>query len=449
MGTGASVDNKPRCPYHRMCQAQVKKAKTARYNDGEASDFYFHCSNGNTDEVRKILEAPDRQPIDELVKLERNGDTALHVATEKGHAEIVKLLLEHNCSRIILNHFGKVAAEVAVTPEMKRLFIRSETSDRFHDSNPSNTMTVYLPEVNEAVGTKNETLKFAELFETEEEICKYSLNHQTTAMWLKFYNWFSRTFPSFLQRENLSLEAFDLHKNTDFQDFLKKKTKDEDHYKKTLEEFDKAHNKNSIDSLLTIYSKEELGFYRSLNQQLADSPAEPDTSPHLCDRFIIEFHIRGAELADRAFIGTAYRGATIDSNALSVYEQAYEKKPRGVVIFKSFTSTSEDKYVALDFISKKPLERHQTNVLYIIVTKVKSPTIIGIANVSDYQDEQEILFMPGNLFVVKKLVKDVTVYTKDQKRIILTEVHLEYLHIPVSFWRKLVHTYRSANNSVT
>jgi hypothetical protein len=462
MGGGASVEKKPQCPYHRLCAAQIKKAINTRYIDGEASEFYRYCSNGDIDEVRKILEAPDRKSIDELVKRERNGDTALHVATRNGHVEVVKVLLEHQCPRSILNRFGRIAAEEATTPEIKKLFLRSETSDRFHESDTNKTIAHYLPKdketdtsSNQSDTTKNETnptnnteLDFFQRFETEADVHDHSLNHQTMAVWLRFYNWFSRTFPSFFQRENLNLDSFNLHKNNDFKYFLQEKLGDK--YEETLEQFNKAQEKNSIKPLLTIYSNEKYGFYRSLNTQLAASPAEPDTSPHLCDRFIIEFHIRSDELEKRSYLGTVYRGATIKLDELSLYEKVCENKPRGVITFKAFTSTSEDKNIALGFITDNPPKEHQVGVLFIFKIKEKSPTIVGIADVSDYKAEKEILIMPGNLFIVKEIVKDVVIDINKKKSLTITEIHLEYLHIPVSFWKKLLHTYQSAmKNSVT
>jgi ankyrin repeat protein len=449
MGSGGSVNKKPQSPYHRQYEAKLRRAKSMRHTDRQASDFYNHCEKGETDQVRQILEASDRQSIDELVKLEPNGNTALHVATEKGHTEIVKLLLEYRCPRIILNRAGKRASEEAVKPAMQKLFLRCDTSDRFHDSDTTKTMAHYLPKQTGTGATSNVplSLEFFTTFETEDDVRKYSLDHQTTAMWVKLFNWLLRTFPSLFQREYLSADAFHLHENTDFKDFLKKKLGAK--YEETLKEFNKAHQENSIIRLLTLYTSEDIGFYKSLNKQLADSPHMADNSPHLCDRFIIEFHIREDELATRSFIGTTYRGATINKDELSLYETVLENKPRGVIVFKAFTSTSEEKDVALKFIPTKPRESDKISVLFIIQIKDKSPTIVGIADVSDFEKEKEILVMPGNLFVVKKVVKDVVHYTKEQVAITLTEIHLEYLHIPVSFWKKLSHTYRSAYDSVT
>ncbi|UJR17287.1 hypothetical protein I4U23_004182 [Adineta vaga] len=447
MGAGGSLNKKPRSPYHRHCEAKLKRAKSMRCIDGQMSDFYTLCAEGKIEEVRQSLERSDRPFIDDLVKLECNGNTALHIATENGHAEIVELLLEHRCSRTTMNRNGKIPSEEATTPRMQKLFLRSETSDRFHDSVATKSIaSFYLPKDDITEEINKVSLEFFEGFETEDDVYRYSLNHQTTAMWLRLFTWFSRTFPSLFQAENLNLDSFHLHKNNDFKDFLKKKLGH--NYEKTLEEFDQAHQKNSIEPLLRIYSS-ETRFYKLLNHQLADSPHEPDTSPHLCDRFIIEFHIRDDELKKRAYIGLAYRGATMKSDELALYEIALAHQPRGVIAFKAFTSTSEDKDIALEFIFDRPPENDQTGVLFVIETKVKSPTVMGIADISEYKHEKEILFMPGNLFIVKKINRDVVIYSKRQQRLTIAEVHLEYLHVPVSFWGKLRHTYRSAINSVT
>ena len=365
MGSGASVESKPQCPYHQMRQAQVKKAKTSRYVDGEASDFYFHCANGNVDEVRKILEAPVPQPINKLVKLEPNGDTALHVAVEKGHVEIVELLLEHRCSRITLDRFGKVASEVATTPQMQKLFIRSEMSERFLDSNPHKTVSFCIPRA-----SMNKTQKeFVELFETEKEVRDYSLNHQTTAMWVSFYNWFSQKFPRLFRRDNVNIDAFHLDRNNDFHEFLWKKMKDDETYIETLQEFTDAHDGNSIEKLITIYTKEHLGFYKSLNQQLADSPNEAYTSPHLCDRFIIEFHLRGDDLAKRSCTCTVYRGAIAHLSELSLYEQAYEIKRYVCQTSKGKTSKqkSQKKKVEMKNVENEKCRINRKSCLILIM----------------------------------------------------------------------------------
>lgn len=467
MGTAGSVNVKPQSPYHRLRAEKIRTAKRSRYIDGDASDFYSYCATGDVNRVRQSLDTPGRQSIDELVKLERNGDTALHAATREGHKEIVKLLLNCECSRTILNRTGRVASEEATTPEMQRLFVRSEASDRFHDSDLSKTVRHYLPKnvTTDTTGNEPNTVKpalsetnnltttavdktseFFDRFHSEEETYEYSLNHQTTAMWLRFFNWFSRTFPSLFDREDLNLESFQLNRNEDFNLFLKEQLGSS--YSKAVELFDNAHENNSIDTVLKIYTMERITFYRSLNRQLTSSAAEAESSPHLCDRYIIEFHLRADELAKRSFLGTVYRGATINSSEVSLYEEVRNSKPRGVITFKAFCSTSEDKNIALGFIIDNPIKTHQTAVLFIIDVKVKSPTIVGIGDISEFHEEEEILMMPGNLFIVKNIIKDVIYTDKRQKSIKLTEIHLEYLHIPVSFWKKLAHTYRAANKNV-
>jgi hypothetical protein len=457
MGTAGSVEKKPQSPYHRLCDAKVRKAKKMRIIDDQASEFYFHCSNGEIDKVREILQSPDRRPIDEFIKIEPNGNTALHIATEKGHVEIVKLILEHRCPRTILNRHGRIAAEEATTSEMEILYIRPGSTGRFLETDTARNVSIYLPVDAETRSTTNNTdvvtdvtkkeaLEYFQSFKSEKEVYTYSLNQQTTAMWLRFYNWFSRTFPSLFHRDNLQLDAFHLHNNTDFDDFLKRKLSEEN-CEQTRKAIREAHGKNSIDPLITLYTNENTGFYKSLNKQLADSPFEATNSPHLCERFTIEFHLRADELKDRMYTGITYRGATMTPHDLSLYEKVLENKPRGVITFKAFTSTSEAKTEALVF-AKTDSASDRLPVLYVFEIKSKSPTILGIGDISEFTDEMEVLLVPGNLFVVKKVVKNQDHYTKEKQKITLTEIHLQYLHMPVSVFTKVHHTYKSAYNSV-
>ena len=466
MGIARSVNKEPQSPYHRLCRAKIRKAKSTRYIDGQASDFYFRCLNGDINQVREILDAPDRQHINDLVKLEDNGDTALHAATRNGHVEIVQLLLKHRCSRIIINRSGERASQQATTPQMQKLFERPSTSDRFHESDANKTMTPYLPDssetdVPEISGTdvsnedsgnevlSKEALTFVEKFKNEEEVHKYSLDYQTTAMWLKYFTKLSSTFPRLFRLEHLQLEAFNLQQSPDFKDFLEKKL--DGRHEQVMEALNEAQKTNSIDPLLTIYSNEDSGFYKSLNRQLADSTFVAEDSPHLCDRFVMEFHIRANQALKRSFNGShpVYRGATLKRSDLSIYRSALASKPPGVIMFRAFTSTSESKEIALKFVKQDKFEKDQVAVLFVIEVKVKSSTIIGISDVSDFREEEEILFMPGNLFIVTNIIDGKSILNDEEENVPLIEVYLEYLHVPISFWKKLRHTWRSATNSVT
>lgn len=84
-----------------------------RYTPGEASEFYFLCKEGRTDQVRQILEDQSSPPIEELNELQPNGSTPLHAATFCWSCR--------NCPRTTLNKYGNSAYDEAQSPEVKKL----------------------------------------------------------------------------------------------------------------------------------------------------------------------------------------------------------------------------------------------------------------------------------------------------------------------------------------
>lgn len=457
MGTASSV-SKPSCPYERLRLQNRQRAQRGKYKDGMASELYSLCSNGEIDKVCEILRSDERPPIDDLHKLEPNGDTALHAATRNGHRAIVKLLLEQRCDRTIINRDGRIAAEEARDDDMQQLFKRPTDSNRFHDPNISDVTSVFFRENDEGIRnppspkaihdgastTVDAAQKpaFVRSFKTEKETYEYCLNQQTLAMWMQFYNWFFRKYPTLFQRDFLQADTFDLHKNPDFREFLDRHIP-KDKHEQTFNAIRKGKESNSIKPIINIYTSESADLYRSLNRQLSHSAVDPDLSPHLCDRFIIEFYIHRDELETRSCLGTIYRGATCHFSDLSIYEEAFNQGPKSVIAFNAFTSTSKNPDIALAFMFKEPPKADQLYVLLVIEIKEKSPTIVGIADLSEYEKEEEILVLPGNLFTVTEIKKDVIhQYCGTQKTV--TEIHLEQHHLSVSFMKKIIHTIRSA-----
>jgi ankyrin repeat protein len=145
---GAGKSKAASCPFTELLQAKRDRAKSRRFTEGEASTFYFLCKDGKTDEVRQILEAEDCPSIDELNKVQPNGSTPLHAAAYYNHPEIVQLLLERDCPRTELNRFSNTAYDEAQTREMKQLFNRFDSSNRFHETNAADAMALYVPEQN-------------------------------------------------------------------------------------------------------------------------------------------------------------------------------------------------------------------------------------------------------------------------------------------------------------
>jgi hypothetical protein len=355
----------------------------------------------------------------------------------------VKLLLAHGCPRSILNRYGHTAYEEAQSNEMKELFMRPNSTNRFHEMNPSNTISMFFAEedITNVNASQIASSSYVHLFRTKSEIFEYSLNKQTTAMWLKFYNWFFQTFRTFIEREELRVDAFDLINHLDFKEFLERNFSDvPEKYTKTIQSINEAKRRNSIEPLIALYTSEDAGFYRPFNCALTQSSSNTETSEHLCDRYVIEFHIRHQELKQRAFTGIIYRGATIAINDLAVYQHAINSNPPGVIGLKAFTSTSQDPHIALNFALSHPLNEDEKHVLFIFEILEATPTIFGVDDVSEFKCEQEVLILPGNLFTVTKIDEQ---FNPD-----ITKIYLSHLEVSISFWEKIKQTIRAGKKSV-
>ena len=427
------------CPFELMHREKRKWAQSMHYTEGDASPFYFICRNGKIDDVQLALDTSDASTIDELNKLQPNGSTALHAATYHGHHEIVKLLLDRDCCRTTMNRYGQTAYEEARTPEMQKMFDRPTLTNRFYETDTACTMELYLPGDNKANANPNGSLDFVRIFETQDELMEYSLNQQTAATWLKFYDWFFHLFRSFAERDDFKIDTFDLHKHPDFQQFLRHSLSEREKYQKTMIAVNEAKRRNSIEPLITIYTSENAGFYGPLNRQLADSSNNCETSAHLCDRFVIEFLIHRRELKQRAYVGTTYRGAKISMAALANYKRALHTQPRGVLGLKTFTSTSIDRFIAMEFANVS-INDDECSVLFVFQINRVSSCVFAIEDISFFEREREVLILPGTLFVVAQVEEHA-----DPK---LVEIHLHYWHVPISFIQKLKQTIRSGSKSV-
>ncbi|CAF3427400.1 unnamed protein product [Rotaria socialis] len=107
------------------------KRKTSLFRhsqQSEVSNLYRACQTGNIYLVRDILSSTSHADIN---RLEPNGSTSLHAAAFFGHADIVQLLLQHGVVRDQRNADGLTAYEVASKDEIRQLFHRSLSSQRF------------------------------------------------------------------------------------------------------------------------------------------------------------------------------------------------------------------------------------------------------------------------------------------------------------------------------
>jgi hypothetical protein len=79
--------------------------------------LYDACCNNDSTTVR-------RDPIISAINtaLDDQGNTALHIATLHGHADIIRLLLRYHPSRTSLNHEGKTPEQMTSDEAIKKTF---------------------------------------------------------------------------------------------------------------------------------------------------------------------------------------------------------------------------------------------------------------------------------------------------------------------------------------
>ena len=419
------------CPADEMLRQKRNKATLKESIPSQASEFYFACRNGNIDYVREHIKGMSLEEID---KLEPNGSTALHAATFYDNKEVVQLLFDAKCSRTKLNRYGNMPYEEIQTEEMRKLYERP-TLTRFHETDPNTSFASFLHD-DEEEQQPQARLDWVKVFENDAEVMEYLTNHQTTTMWLKFFDWASHTFSRFLDRNDYSANLFELNSDRDFDDFLKRAIPNDDEYKRARKALIEAEEDKSIIPLIELYTSEfEHGgvpFYQVLNRQLALSSDTDVNTAHFCDRFVREFDLKTHELEKRAYTGLTYRGATMNDSDIEKYEHlSFYGKNHGIIATRTFQSTSKNKQVALRFAA----QNHNEFKRVLFVFKISKPcsTICSIFDVAEYGAEEEVLIMPGNLFKVNQIVKSPE----------LIEIYLEHLKITISFFTKIAQTMKA------
>ncbi|CAF4811561.1 unnamed protein product, partial [Rotaria sp. Silwood1] len=93
-----------------------------------ASQFYFACRNDDFDLAIHLL---NQHQLEDIDRMEPNGSTALHAACYYKRIDIVKILLDRGFTRRVVNKFDKTPIDEANTEELRQLFLRPKTSNRF------------------------------------------------------------------------------------------------------------------------------------------------------------------------------------------------------------------------------------------------------------------------------------------------------------------------------
>ncbi|CAF2820337.1 unnamed protein product [Rotaria sp. Silwood2] len=388
MGTSTSIEEKKEVSILR------------RPKQGEASDLYWACRNGDIDTVQKIIASNTYIDIN---CLEPNGSTALHAASFFGHTDIVRLLL-HQCGviRHRRNRHGLTAYDEAATDEIRQLFRRSSNSQRFCSDTTTDAEHLFTLTADEQTEDDDDNDKAPNDWvdgENDEEkihfqryVCHIAKTMASSSTLRPLFRRIIRDKDDFNQIYNESTAAEALQRLID-----EHITPSHSEYQKACELVSKYVKTKNVEHLLRLYSL-ETPFYKNLGMGQGNH----------CLLIPLLFKLDG--LIKRAYQGRSFRGLNMTRQDLRAYQWALKHKG-SILITDSFCSTSVDQDVACRFIDTSSPDT--IPVLMVFNFSEKCDTAIQLfrfsdtlLSISDFEDEHEVLVLPMTLFHVTDIEVD-------------------------------------------
>jgi hypothetical protein len=346
------------------------------------SDFYQACRNGDVDVVKQMLTELNTADIN---RLEPNGSTSLHAASFYNHKAIVQILLQHGAKPWILNKYNMTPYEEAANDEIRSLFRRplETNTNRFADDD---TDTRCLGVISEK--------------ETDE------VSDNVPNGWINGYKNIGKHFRSkniklIVRAQIIKYYLVRLQRSDDcareLQSILKHHVSpDHPDYKNARVLFDEYCSRNQIEHLIRLYTL-ETNFYCALHSNV--------------EIFAVEIYSQLPTLKDRFFKGQSYRGLSMGSKDIDEYRWAARNQGTFIEI-KTLTSTSVDPEVAYDFArGQKTDNKDRHRVVCQFQFDRQCSTAIDLRRndakkllcLSAYQNEAEVLVLPGTLFEVRDI----------------------------------------------
>ncbi|CAF3461365.1 unnamed protein product [Rotaria sp. Silwood1] len=308
--------------------------------------------------------------LEDIDQIQSNGSTALHAACYFNHLEIVRRLLEAGASRAIKNKYGCIPYEETTNPQIRALFQRIPGNNRFIGASGKIEWIIVTPYVKETARAERHSLMFYANHSLEELVQRAT----------KFY----------LSTQLSSVDKIDQVKYF----------------------FQQAIEKGDAEYIVKAYTA-ETGFYSRLNRDLAGGA---ETGKHE-RQFIVGIITCHPAFDKYTYIGKAYRGLRMTQEDLDEYSVG------SCLMTKSFLSTTKDHRIAESFARNTQVRinregdvlKFPTFCTYIIKNK---RTALAIENISEYEDEKEVLIMPYAVFTIKAVDRTFHPIDHDAKSIV-------------------------------
>lgn len=331
------------------------------------SELYLACRNGDIAMVERLLPST---PLDVLNRLESNGSSCLHAASYHGHKDIVRMLLAKGACRRLTNRYGCTALDEAKTQDVADLFPRSTEAakKRFSDS------PAQQPEWQFEDGHAEDYSRAIHWNCIKDRGIKKTLKKLNKAHLFDHYEVDEDEQKSIAIVQNYFTQA---RENNDPICFLKAYTVESPFYKRLNHEMATGGRREVFKKL----RKKWTGYYTGI---ILKNPAfEP-----------------------YRYSGQTFRGMQITEADFAQY------KPNIVLANKSFQSTSKSWKIAKGFACpSKPMSGRISAVIIFTISDRRSA--LSIETISEYQNEEEVLIVPGTLFIVTNINQDQIPYEID------------------------------------
>jgi len=330
------------------------------------SDLYLACRNGDIATVQHLLPGTSIQILN---RLEPNGSTCLHAASHNGHKDIVRLLLAHGACRRVVNKYGCTALDEAKTQDVADLFPRTNEASRkrFSDS------PAQQPE--------------------------WQFSQNSAESFSRALHW------NCVKDRGIKKTVKKIRKAHVIDD-------GEDEAANIVQNYfnEALETKNPI-CLLKAYTVESQ-FYKRLNREMA-SGNDRQVFIKLCKKWT--GYYTGIIVKNPAFEHYRYSGETY--RGMQITPADYQQYKVGVALSnKSFQSTSKSWKIAHGFACPSTPTPGRLSVV-LIFTIVDRRSALSIEEISEFQNEEEVLIVPGTLFIVKHINQSETPYEVEVEQI--------------------------------
>jgi hypothetical protein len=312
------------------------------------SKFYFACRNNDLESVIQLL---NELPLEDIDRMEPNNSTALHAACYYKHSDIIKLLLERGFTRRVLNKFNITPIDEIDNEEIRQLFIRSKTLNRFGGD----------------ISYEREKSIWIVIDGNQQNI----INDRITDMYKG-----NRLEYGIFHGEEICQQLNNMPKLDVIRRLLRR-----------------AIEEKACTRLIQAYTA-ETDFYNHVNNYLLSRNENDDIS-----QFVQIIYFNHQLHEKFSYRDLSYRSIRINStDQLDLFKKGTK------ILNRTFISTTRNRQIAEEYVHHPCDNEEQIKVM--IIFKIRQfYTALNVEKISEFPHEEEVLIMFDSIFEVKDVIQ--------------------------------------------